>query len=127
MKITDFVASVDGGSVKVTEFLFHSQSDPFPGGHSYRVFTQERVLVDEVRKRVSSECCERLPAQTAHSVFGLLQSELTFIAGYVYDAKWMLNTIDAIVFENEGVTLTGVCSVLGPASQSKGPEKAPVR
>lgn len=101
---------VDGTERPVASMLFHAQDEPFPGGHSFVVRLTDDSRFGTVVARIKDLSQASTDRASAQLIFDSLHSEMAFVKGYGRPSRWVLNTVDRITGDANGVTLEGRCS-----------------
>lgn len=102
--------SVDGEPVDLIDTIRLRQSEPAPGGHRYRLTLSGQALSAFDRFGIDASKGERVPDQAA--VFFAIESIAARMPGEgQVPARFILNTVDQVVRDEDRVSVSGVCSV----------------
>lgn len=97
--------AVDGVKVSISATQRLLQSSPHPGGHRYELVLRDLKLIQRWFRDIESQ--EAPGSDVQWIIFYGLDRVAGSSAGR---AEYLLNSVDSIQVDQEGMVLTGVCS-----------------
>lgn len=112
MESSQLHLEVDGKEVPVAKVLVHSQRDPFPGGHDYRLFLpakqgQEWISELGLEPGSAGEFDDQLSWDGLYWLGSVLSGVMPSM---VPDPCFVLNTISKVQRTEDGIWIQGICS-----------------
>jgi hypothetical protein len=110
MPSADIELTVDGQIEDARSVMCHHQSDPYPGGHHYRLAVHDPDVVEAAKKNLGIGVNLKFSEIESRLFLSLLYSHISLKLGRDLPFRYWLNTIDQFDVAENGIVLQGICS-----------------